>query len=92
MQKLFNNSVRLVLSRYGPPDEYDPSDCGTYLYRARLRPGPDADKIVKAIRSYFTPRPCHHEYDCCGCQCGYVVIKKLNKRDLSIRFESRRNY
>lgn len=67
-------------------------EVGTYLLRAIIPAGQDAEQSRRALQDHFTSEGCSHDYDCCGCLSTRAHARQVASRAFSIRVRYSRNY
>lgn len=70
---------------------YDESRVQLFLVRVPAGSANPRDDF-RAIRDTFTKSGCHHEYDCCGCASRYPSVKRVSRREYSVRLTISWNY
>lgn len=79
-----------ITRRVPPAGCYD--DGGKYLFRVVAPSTLKSKDLSHALRSALSHSGCTHEYDCCGCASSHASVKRLTKREYSVRISISYNY
>ena len=81
---------QLGITRSVPPAGYD--DGGKYQFRVVAPSTLKSKDLSHALRSTLSHSGCTHEHDCCGCASSNASVKRLTKREYSVRISISYNY